>query len=493
MDDKVKNHKIRKLILIGASTAIVGIAIAFFASWALYNKTSEILDTNLRERLLSIVTTAVVEFDSHDIEQLQVEQDWHKPEWAKVVNLMKKIRENNPNILFMYMFRKTATYPTEMEFVADSHSIDPYAKIDINNDEVIDDGDQLQWPGQPYDVSDIPETFDAYNGPTTNKDIYSDQWGPVLTGYAPIKDGYGNVVAILAVDIKAGDFATITKQTLYPFLLFIAFLVLIILLLVTLLITFIVRALRKDIEQNRKIEELIKARSEFLYVASHQLRTPVSLITGTLSMLEDGDLDNIPPEQRKKMIGGLFSKAQKLTNIVNDILAASEMDIVAFNLGQGDLAPTDLRTVTKGVCDVLKEKAEQKNIKLEYENIQTGTPVTIPASARYLEHAISNIIDNAVKYTNEGFVKVELRETNNRAILTVSDSGIGIPLAEQPKMFEKFKRADNAIKTYTDGTGLGLFIVWKIIKSHPGGSVRFESAGENKGTKFIMEFSKAIK
>ncbi|MFO0702301.1 MAG: HAMP domain-containing sensor histidine kinase [Candidatus Andersenbacteria bacterium] len=502
MDKKIKTRKTRQLVFIGASIALTSIAVAILASGILYQRTVVLLQDNLRERLLSISITEAANIDPKDLSALNVQEDWQKPEWARVVNSLHRAKYSNQDVVFMYIFRKTSIDPTQMEFVADADSIDPFANtsddpsryVDVNRDGKVEpDGpDKLQWPGQGYpEASDIPEAFSAYSGPLTNKDLYTDDYGTVLTGYAPIIDENGNTVAILGTDVKANDFFSITRQTLYPFLAFIGFLVLVILALITLLIVFIVRALRKEIAQSQEIEELIKARSEFLYVASHQLRTPVSLITGTLSMLEEGDLDKIPAEKKKMMMSGLFHKSKKLTNIVNDILTASEMDIVAFKLAQGDLLPINLRAITKSICDDLQEKAAAKKIKLEYQGIDIGAPITILASSHYLEHAISNVIDNAIKYTNEGFVRIGLRETNDKAVLTVSDTGIGIPIAEQPRIFEKFKRASNAIKAYADGSGLGLFIVKKIIESHPGGSIRFVSEGENKGTTFTLEFSKA--
>ena len=145
---KIKSifKKFTKPTLVGIVVLSLTIIVIAFVSWTFYVKTSKVLDTNLRERLLSIATTAVVGFDPNDIEQLRVENDWKKPEWAKVVHQMEKIRKNNSNIVYVYMFRKTDTDPTKMEFVSDSHSIDPYAKIDANNDGVVDEKDQLQWP-----------------------------------------------------------------------------------------------------------------------------------------------------------------------------------------------------------------------------------------------------------------------------------------------------------------------------------------------------------
>lgn len=254
----------------------------------------------------------------------------------------------------------------------------------------------------------------------------------------------------------------------------------------------LIRSVIRDIAQEEKIEKLVKARSEFLYIASHQLRTPVSVITGTLSLLREGILEKVAPEKRKSLIDGIFVKSKKLTNIINDILQASEMDIIDFKLSGQNVKPINMRAMIDRICSDLKEKAEEKHLTFEYPQTGMLASLTILGYERYLEQAISNLIDNAIKYTLQGFVRVELAENAGRVIIKVSDSGIGIPLDDQPKIFEKFKRAKNAENAYTDGSGLGLFIVKKVIEAHPGGHIYFESAGENKGSAFVVEFIQSL-
>src|SRR3989344_9658231 len=232
----------RALVYLGGIVALVAVAIAIFASWILYNQTITLLTENLRERLLSISVTAAANIDPVALSHLKTEADWTTPEWTSIVHQLKRTKDQNENIVFMYIFRKTEADPTAMEFVADAESINPYANldedpsnnVDANKDGLIepDGADKLQWPGQPYpEAVDIPEAYAAYSGPLTAAELYEDAYGQVLSGYAPIRDEFGDVVAILATDIKAGDFFTVTRQTLYPFLLFIAFLTLVIALL----------------------------------------------------------------------------------------------------------------------------------------------------------------------------------------------------------------------------------------------------------------------
>jgi sensor histidine kinase regulating citrate/malate metabolism len=214
---------------------IIGVTVV--TSTFLYQRTSQILTDNLRQRLLAISITAASNIDAKDLSELRVEADWKKPEWGKVVKSLHSAKYSNDDIVYMYIFRYTpdpTDDPMEMEFVADADSIFPYANVgtdtskyvDVNRDGKIEaDGpDKLQWPGQPNNDTDvIPEAHEAFKGPTTVKELYSDDYGTVLTGYAPIKDETGKTVAVLATDIKANDFYTIAQQTLGPFIFFISF------------------------------------------------------------------------------------------------------------------------------------------------------------------------------------------------------------------------------------------------------------------------------
>ncbi len=227
---------------VGVAASLIATALIVLASLALYGRTVTILTESLKDRLLSISITAAANIDARDLEALQTESDWQKPEWARVVGRLHRAKYSNRDVVFLYILRRAKDNPSQIEFVADADSIDPYANlsgdptryVDANRDGKIEpDGpDKLQWPGQPYpEASNLPEVFLAYEGPVTNDNLYTDSFGTVLTGYAPIKDASGQAVAVLATDIKVDDFLATTRQTSGPFILFTASLLLIILVL----------------------------------------------------------------------------------------------------------------------------------------------------------------------------------------------------------------------------------------------------------------------
>lgn len=205
----------------------------------LYMRTSAMNLQRMKDRVQAIATTASFQFNAQDLNELRVESDWKKPQWAKVVNRLREIRQSNENILFTYIVRKRTDDPTKGEFVADSHSLNPYANSDddpTNNVNVgIDDGvfdpegqEKLQWPGQVYD-SMPQEAFEAYVEPKTTASFYEDQWGHVLSGYAPIKNDAGQTVAVMAVDMEYVELGEFNAQTFKPILYFLGFFILFIL------------------------------------------------------------------------------------------------------------------------------------------------------------------------------------------------------------------------------------------------------------------------
>lgn len=241
----------------------------------------------------------------------------------------------------------------------------------------------------------------------------------------------------------------------------------------------------KDIKaKNIHLEKLLKMRSEFLDIASHQLKTPISVIRSTLSMFADGDMDKLSAADKKKFYHNMIIKTEKLHNIISDILRASEMDTEDFQINYKSAKPVQLEDIMGQVSNDLKERAEERNIKLEV--ILPGKKTDpLLSENQFLEQAIYNLVDNAIKYTKEGYVRMTLSQEKEKLVIKIKDSGIGIPQADQKKMFDKFSRAKNAVSMYTDGSGLGLFIVKKVVEAHRGGKITFSSK-ENQGTEFTI-------
>ncbi|MFA6282391.1 MAG: ATP-binding protein [Candidatus Omnitrophota bacterium] len=232
------------------------------------------------------------------------------------------------------------------------------------------------------------------------------------------------------------------------------------------------------------LEKLLQMRTEFLDIASHQLKTPISVIRGTISMFEEGSMDKVPEAKRKEFFHNIAVKADKLNSIISDILRASELDTDEFKMDDKTAQPEQLEDIIKSVDNQLHASASAKNIEMTIEAPKQKLPPVL-TSGEFLEQAIYNLVDNAIKYTEKGFIKIILSQDGDNLIVKVSDSGIGIPAKEQKKVFDKFARGNNAVNMYADGSGLGLFIVKKIIEAHKGGQISVESK-ENVGTTFTV-------
>ncbi len=371
--------KIKNPIWMAVFVFLASIVVIILVSQALYKNTVEILTDNLRERILTISITAAATIDAKDLAELQMESDWQKPEWARVVNNLHKAKYSNEDIVFMYVFRKTSQNPNEMEFVVDADSINPYANtnqdpsinVDVNRDGIIEpDGpDKLQWPGQPYpEAIDIPEAFEAYDRPITSAELYTDAYGTVITGYAPIKNENGYTVAVLATDIKADDFFTITQQTLRPFFIFIVFLTMVISILTGIIIytwgkyADSLEKLNSQIKiANEKLRGLDQMKSEFLSLATHQIRAPLTAIKGYSSMLLEGDFGMLP-EKAKTSVDTILKSSQNLINIVGDFLNISRIEQGRMVYEKSEF---DMGELTKEV--ILEIGPNIKNSGLELE------------------------------------------------------------------------------------------------------------------------------
>lgn len=485
MEGKPQIQRLQRLVWIGGVAAVIVILIAVTASWLLYQQTISLLTQNLRERLLTISITEASNIHASDIEALSVEADATKPEWARVVTSLHNAKYNNTNVVYMYIFREKKDDPTAMEFVGDADSLNPYANTDDNPDNNVDvnrdgkiepDGpDKLQWPGQPYDEAvDIPESFQAFNSgePMTVKDLYTDDYGTVLTGYAPIKDDNGKTVAVLATDIKADDFFTVTRATLYPFLIFITFLIFIIAALAILLISVWER-------RAESLAELDRLKTEFLSVATHQLRAPITAIRGYAANMIDGTYGALPPYLQEPL-SVIQESARLMVNSIEDYLNISRIEQGRMKYEKSSFDVVQLAT---SVVQELAPVAGRKGLTLA-----TGTldSVNTYADIGKMKQVVTNLIDNAIKYTPKGTVTISVTRRGKEARITVEDTGVGIGKDDITKLFSKFTRARDANKVNTTGTGLGLYVARQLTEGN-GGKIWVESDGVGKGSRFIVE------
>jgi signal transduction histidine kinase len=236
-------------------------------------------------------------------------------------------------------------------------------------------------------------------------------------------------------------------------------------------------------EQTKTIKDLLEMKSEFLRVVSHQLNTPVSIIKGMLSMMVEG---SVKGERLKEFIKKAYLSAERLYTILSDILTAQAL------IGGEEilnLSPCQIENIIEREVEHFKIQAQLKGLKINFKRPEELLP-TILADSGMLERIISRLIDNAILYTPEGG-QIELSLTSEKRgdkdflVVSVKDSGIGLTKEEKEKLFNLFWRGERAVRTHPNGSGLGLFIVKKLVELHQG-EVRVESEGEGKGSVFTI-------
>jgi len=237
-------------------------------------------------------------------------------------------------------------------------------------------------------------------------------------------------------------------------------------------------------EANRHLQKLDKAKSEFLSIASHQLRTPLSAIRGYLSLLEDGDYGALS-EKQNVVLRKTEDNVKRLVALVNDLLSLARIEAGTGPKGLS-LDTVDLCVLIDMVIEELAVNAKNRNITLRWDRPKVA--VTLEGDKEKIEQVVMNLIDNAIDYTLEGSVEVKVSEIEKAIIFSVTDTGIGIDPEIIDNLFTKFYRATDAIKVRPDGTGIGLYVCKTIVESHQG-RVWAESQ-RGKGTTFFVELPK---
>jgi len=232
---------------------------------------------------------------------------------------------------------------------------------------------------------------------------------------------------------------------------------------------------------NKKLKDIDDQKTEFMSLASHQLRTPLTSIKGYSSMIKSGDFGKISSEQ-KEPLDIIYSSTENMNNLIDDFLNASRIERKkGFDYNFVVDNPINL---IKGIIDNISIQAKEKGIKFVYEN-KINKEVKIKFDNRTLLQAISNLIQNAIKYTNNGSITVKISRTNNHLEFSVKDSGIGMTSNDLKMLFKRFFRSESVKIDHPEGTGLGLYLAERIILDH-GGKIWAKSKGIGKGSSFFI-------
>ena len=236
-------------------------------------------------------------------------------------------------------------------------------------------------------------------------------------------------------------------------------------------------------KSNLKLRALDESKDEFISMASHQLRTPLTSVKGYMSMVLEGDAGKLS-KQQKELLEQAFVSSQRMVYLIADLLNVSRLKAGKFII---DKRPVNLAEVVESEIAQLTQTAKTKGLKLHFTKPKTFPELMLDETKT--RQVIMNFCDNAIYYTpSGGVIKIDLREDKNNIYFIVKDSGLGVPKNEKTKIFTKFYRATNAKKARPDGTGLGLFMAKKAVDAQSG-HIIFDSH-EGKGSSFGFTFNK---
>lgn len=241
------------------------------------------------------------------------------------------------------------------------------------------------------------------------------------------------------------------------------------------------RALRKRTEKLvNEYKNLDEAKTMFLNIASHQLRTPLSAMKGYLSMILDG---NYPREKEKEFIKTIYRSNEREIELVNDLLDLNKLQTGKLQFNFRD--DVQLEDIIEEIINEFQAEAQHKGLYLVFNKPKQPLP-KITADPQKLRQVILNLIDNALKYTSKGGVTVNLKPCPSSIQISVQDTGMGMMSQEKEKLFQLFSRSEEATSVYPSGIGIGLYLSSEIVKVHKG-KIWAESPGKGKGSTFYVE------
>lgn len=220
--------------------------------------------------------------------------------------------------------------------------------------------------------------------------------------------------------------------------------------------------------------------SDFVTLASHQLRTPLSAVKWYAEMMMEQKNGKLS-EKQARYLHEIYTSNQRAINLVNDLLDVSRIQGGQIHL---ELRPTKIEPVIEETMDTLANNVRANKITLNFE-VMNGPIPPVEIDQEKIKRVIMNMLSNSIKYTPaQGTVRIAVKKDERAITVSITDSGVGIPKTDQKKVFSKFFRSPNVIKLAPDGTGLGLFIAKSLVEAM-GGKIGFRSE-EGHGATFYF-------
>ncbi len=421
----------------------VGIAGSILAAISAMQRTQSLM--------LSRVVTAAGALTPDDIRTLKGrKEDLENPTYESIKRRLTRIRQESPGTQFIYLM---GSRNNQVFFYVDS---EPQNSEDYSP------------PGQPYTEASLPLKAAFFDETPFIEGPLRDSYGMWMSALAPVYDtATQEIVAVVGIDVAASDyFLQIALSALIP------------LLLAALPLTVLLRNRRLEAKEH----EVMQLKSQFVSVASHELRSPLTgALWGIQSLIKPEAARGLTDSQRN-MLTAIYNSTASSLATVNEIL-----DFSIFNRNKADKlqrVEVDLRAVLDDIQKVLHLSTREAGVHIVYKD-DWPERVLVWGDPGALKRALSNILSNAIKYSHKATtIELAYHLNKNQHVISVRDHGIGIPAREQAKVLEGYYRASNASKRLAHGTGMGLWITKLIIEQH-GGKLSLISK-ENQGTTIFV-------
>ena len=294
----------------------------------------------------------------------------------------------------------------------------------------------------------------------------------------PVIDVNGSIVAIVSTDVLTADSDQLIDKTFFNAYIIVIISTLIIVLLLIRHFRFVTYA-----DLLRRQKEVNQTMGDFLSVATHELKAPMSIIKGYTANVLDGDYGDLPDKVHEPL-NTIMDQTDRLNNLVTDLLNISRIEQGRLTF---DMQPVDVVSIIRLILTNYKQRADEKQMTLTYE-----PPTDLPqlyADAGRVQEIMTNLIDNAIKYSVKGTVVISHDLQGDTVVTHVRDSGIGMSSEERARLFQRFYRVKNNSTKDISGTGLGLWIIKQYIEKM-GGKIEVDSM-VNAGTEFTVTLKKA--
>lgn len=428
-----------------------------------YARSRSIMESQLRDKLRNTAAAAAMQFTGEQIDAIPNGATLESSAMLRrVVSQLQQIKDSVNDVRFAYLMRRTSD-PAVHEFVADADLSLTFEEIDLNRNGTIDLDEGPAYPGDPYEWEGFPVLGEeAFLHPSVDKEIGMDQWGPVISGYAPIQRANGTVAGILGVDMDARDFVELSHSIFSPVALF---LILIAVLAISIGGTMFLW--RRRVEM---LERLEMERSGLLRLAFHQLGGPLTIINWSIEELEDQG-----PVAFQRIIANIQEGVKRLTIILKTL---KDADIVHAGKIEYRPEPASLTLILERV---VKESGAKIAVRRQHVDMELAGHVTMNLDQKLIAGVAEELLTNAIDFSKDGGrIVIRSKMIGSYAEFSIQDFGYGIPEKDLGRLFSEFVRGSNATKHKADGNGLGLYIVYGIVQS-AGGKVTITSE-EGKGT-----------